>query len=107
MSHRFLTAAMAALFAVPVSLDAQKAGSSAERPTLRAHRVAEAPMIDGVVLNDPIWSQVQGSDQFWQVTPDDGQPASERTEVRVAYTETTLYIAVVAHDRQAEGILGS
>ena len=44
---------------------------------------------------------------FWQVQPDEGQPASERTEVRIIFTADTLYVGVVCYDREPSGIIVS
>jgi hypothetical protein len=56
-------------------------------------RVHVAPQVDGV-LDDEVWRSVPASDQFVQSFPHDGAPASERTDVRVAYDGDNLYIAV-------------
>ncbi|MDX1384659.1 MAG: DUF5916 domain-containing protein, partial [Thermoanaerobaculia bacterium] len=41
---------------------------------------------------------------FTQVRPDEGTPATERTEVRVAYDATHLYIGVVCYDSQPDAL---
>ena len=56
-------------------------------------------MLDGEVLADPVWTNVVPATEFWQTQPDEGQPASERTEVRVVFTESTLYFGVICYDR--------
>jgi hypothetical protein len=48
------------------------------------------PVIDGDVLDDKAWAAAKVITGFWQTTPDEGQPASENTEVRVLYTATAL-----------------
>ena len=73
-------------------------GPTAERPVATAHQIRDAPVLDGDVLADPLWNQVTPTGDFWQTTPDQGVPASERTDVRVAYTDTTLYVGVVLYD---------
>ncbi len=60
-----------------------------------ATRATEAPIIDGDVLGDPAWAQATPITTFWQEQPNEGQPASERTEVRVVFTADTLYIGAV------------
>ena len=45
-----------------------------------------APVVDGNVLDDKAWATAKVISGFWQTTPDEGQPASENTEVRVLYT---------------------
>ena len=72
-----------------------------------ASRAAEAPTLDGDVLGDPAWAQATPITGFWQEQPDEGQPASERTEVRVIFTDDTLYIGVVMYDRDPSGIIVS
>ena len=38
---------------------------------------------------------------FTQIDPDEGQPATERTEVRVLYDDRALYVGVRLFDRDA------
>ena len=66
---------------------------------------ARAPVIDGDVLADPAWAAVAPLTDFWQTTPDAGAPASQRTEVRILFTETTLYFGVVCFDDDPCGII--
>ena len=75
-----------------------------------AAEAAEAqtvPVIDGSVVDDKAWATAKVITGFWQTTPDEGQPASENTEVRVLYTDTALYIGVVNYDREPELIISS
>lgn len=65
----------------------------------------EKPVIDGDVLNDPAWKDIAATRQFWQTSPDEGQPASEKTEVRIVYSSKVLYIGVVCYDRNPSGIV--
>src|SRR5829696_1797408 len=66
-----------------------------------------APSIDGVVLDDAAWETATVITGFWQTTPNEGQPASENTEVRVIYTPETLYIGVVNYDREPDQIISA
>ncbi len=68
------------------------------RPSARAHRLTVVPTIDGNVLDDPAWRGAEAITGFWQIQPHAGQPASQRTEVFVGFTDTALHIAVVAYD---------
>jgi uncharacterized protein DUF5916 len=77
------------------------------RPRLQAVRLEAAPALDGDVLTDPIWSAVPAATEFWQTRPYAGEPSSERTEVRVAFTATTLYVGVVCFDREPDKIIVS
>jgi hypothetical protein len=51
------------------------------------------------------WSRVTPASDFRQSDPTEGAPASERTEVYVAYTPTDLYIGAWFHDSDPSGIL--
>ena len=77
----------------------------AEPPEALAVRGTTAPTVDGDVLADPAWATVSPLTGFWQITPDAGAPASQPTEVRILFTEDTLYFGVVCHDREPGGIV--
>ncbi len=84
---------------------------SAERPLtppqMNAGRLSATPDIDGRVLDDDAWSGLVPGSGFWQVQPNDGQPATQKTEVFVGYTDTALYIGVIARDDNPEDIIVS
>ena len=71
----------------------------AARPQMTAVRLPDAPLLDGEVSGDPVWQTVPAESGFVQQSPDEGQPASERTEVRIGYTRDALYLGVVCFDR--------
>src|SRR5688572_13755014 len=58
---------------------------AAPSATFRALRTAQPPVIDGR-LSDEAWSQVEAASDFTQRDPDEGKPATERTEVRSSTT---------------------
>ena len=65
--------------------------------------VEEGPTLDGV-LDERIWNQAALIDQFVQQEPFEGQPGSERTEVRILYDSRTLYIGLQAFDAAPNGV---
>ena len=69
--------------------------------------LAEDPIIDGEVLNEPLWEQVYTIRDLKQIKPDYGAPASEKTAVKIAYSTKTLYVAVVCFDTSPEKIVVS
>ena len=77
------------------------------QPTLTAVRVEQAPAIDGDVAGDPAWRTAVPVSGFHQEQPDEGQPSTERTEVRVVYTRSAIYIGVICYDREPGGIIVS
>ena len=66
-------------------------------PFTRALRVDQDPVVDGDVLSDPAWVDALPVSAFTQNTPDEGNPASEHTDVFIVYTEDTLYFGVVCY----------
>lgn len=80
-------------------------GGAAARPTASAQRVEEGPTLDGDVLSDPIWAQATPITGFRQYQPNEGQPVSERTEVRMIFTRDTLYVGVVCYDSDPANII--
>ena len=68
------------------------------QPTLQAQLLDEPPALDGLVLEDPLWQSVAPGTNFQQVQPNEGMPASARTEVRVGYSADMLFVAVVCFD---------
>ena len=78
--------------------------AAATFPATVAVASESAPLLDGMVLGDPAWADVVPATGFRQTRPDEGEPASERTEVRVVFTESTLYVGIVCYDRDAGAI---
>ncbi len=78
-----------------------------ERPIANAVSISEEPSIDGEVLNDEIWQGIKPFGLLSQMQPNYGQPASEKTEIRIAYTASTFYLSVVCFDSQPENLVVS
>jgi hypothetical protein len=77
------------------------------RPIGSAVAVAEPPVLDGDVLGDPVWQAAEPMTGFWQEQPFEGQPSTERTEVRIVFTTDTLYVGVVCFDSNPGAIIVS
>jgi len=84
---------------------ATSAQAPADRPVVRAAEMTSIPVLDGRVLEDSAWASLIPATGFWQVQPDDGEPATQRTEVYVGYSDDALYIGVVAYDDDPDAIL--
>jgi hypothetical protein len=69
-----------------------------------ARRISEPPDIDGV-LDDRVWQTVAPLTDFVQAEPQQGEPATERTEVRIAYDDRTLFVGVTCYDSDPAGII--
>ena len=66
------------------------------RPRAVAARTNQPPRIDGR-LDDAVWLSVEPITDFVQTSPVEGAPATERTEVWIAYDRDHLYLAFYAH----------
>jgi hypothetical protein len=86
---------------------APSAAPAAAANIATASKAPEAPVIDGDVFADPAWAQATPITTFWQEQPNEGQPVSERTEVRIMFTADTLYIGAVMYDTDPSGIIVS
>lgn len=77
-----------------------------EKRTVAAVRLDETEEVhlDGR-LDESFWSRILPATDFLQQEPLEGRPATERTEVHIAYDEENLYLGVMAHDSDPEGIL--
>src|SRR5215471_2069085 len=78
---------------------------------LTAH-VDAVPIPDGPnafrvngTVSDEVWREVPATENFVQREPQDGGSPSQRTEFRVAYDSTTLYVKVRAFDTNPEKIV--
>lgn len=80
-------------------------GPLTERPVMQAFAFETVPVLDGSVLGDPAWDGLIPASGFWQVQPDEGQAATQKTEVFIGYSEHALYIGVVAYDDNPDGII--
>jgi uncharacterized protein DUF5916/cellulose/xylan binding protein with CBM9 domain len=76
------------------------------RPVATAARTAEAPIIDGN-MDDPAWQQATPLLNFVQAEPLEGQPATERTEVRLLYDDRYIYVGVICYDSDPSQIIVS
>ncbi len=76
------------------------------QPSAAATRIdaSEAPVIDGD-FSDPVWKKATTIDEFYQLEPHEGAPASERTVVKMAYDRDNLYFAIYAHDDEPKNII--
>ena len=68
----------------------------------QATRVERAPRLDGT-LDDSVWQQAAPITDFRQREPYEGQPATERTEVRLLYSRNEIYVGIACHDSAASG----
>ena len=69
-----------------------------EHPTLRAVRATAPVSIDGD-LSDAAWQSAPEFTDFTQHDPDDGQPPTMRTSIRILYDEDQIVTAFVGGEQ--------
>ena len=75
--------------------------------TVNAVRTAQAPQLDGTVLGESIWQQAELIEGFEQTTPDEGDAATEKTEVRILFDDEYFYVGVVCYHKDPSQIIVS
>ncbi|UCH62747.1 MAG: carbohydrate binding family 9 domain-containing protein [Fidelibacterota bacterium] len=64
----------------------------------------ESIRLDGI-LDEAVWLEATPAADFLQQDPDEGEPATERTEVFVVYDRDNLYLGVMLYDSDPDGII--
>jgi hypothetical protein len=78
----------------------------AQAQALKAVRVEKGPSLDPA-LSDPAWAQAAAFTGFTMVFPNPGEAPTERTELRIVYDATDLYVGVRCFDREPDRIAGN
>ncbi|MBK6445689.1 MAG: carbohydrate binding family 9 domain-containing protein [Bacteroidetes bacterium] len=60
--------------------------------------------IDGI-LDEEAWKAAAIAGDFMQLDPAEGKPVSQKTEVRLMYDNTSIYIGAMMHDTSPDSIL--
>lgn len=78
---------------------------SAQKRTINAYKLngTESIELDGIA-NDEVWKKAEKVSGLIQRFPNDGKPASERTEFSVAYDDKYLYVLARAYDSSPDSI---
>ena len=86
------------------TLTAAAASAQESRHAATAAHVQDSPVLDGS-LDEPAWRSAEPLVDFTQAEPAEGQPASEATEVRIAFDDAAAYVGVVCHDSNPSQIV--
>ena len=84
---------------VTAELDAES-----QTKRVQAHRLEQPPDFDGFV-NESLWESIPPATGFIQQNPEEGEPSSERTEVRIAFDERHLYFGIICFDSEPHNIV--
>ncbi len=106
-----LTAILATVLGLVRPLAAQNAAAPQAAPTraegaraFTAPVVTQRPVVDGK-LDDPVWGSAPVLDRFVQRELHEGDPVTERTEVRIVTDGEAIYVGAWMYDREPTGIV--
>lgn len=103
MSDRLLAVLIAFLCSMTLAQ-----GEPMPRTEGTAMALATAPELDGKVLGDPVWETQLPMSDFTQLQPENGTPASHRTEVYFGFTQSALHIAFLCyHDDPSQIVVAN
>lgn len=95
------------IFGLVIIIEYPAAGQTGanHNKTLRAYKLEpnDKLILDGMVTEE-FWDSVDIATNFLQQEPIEGDSATERTVVRVAYDQDNLYIGVMLYDSNPSGI---
>ena len=74
------------------------------RKQMQAVQATSPIVVDGA-LDEEVWSRAIPATGFTQSDPQEGQPATELTEVRIAFDADYLYIGALCRDSDPSGIV--
>ena len=100
-----LTLLWVSMLSIPIRVDAQTQ-TERELPRMSAQRISDEIKIDGV-LDEPIWQNVEPIRQLYQIQPDQGDPATEQSEIRILYDDKKLYFGFVFFDSGMDKIVAN
>src|SRR5882724_10843839 len=90
--------------------EAPPAGRAAKdesvRITAEATYIDHVPRLDGT-LDDPLWQSAKVITDFRQREPNEGEPATEKTEVRILYTRHAVYFGIHCYDSVPSRIIAT
>jgi len=86
-------------------IDKELLKKAQESKVVKAYRLTGPINLDGQ-LTEEIY-QNPAAEDFLQTDPVDGQAASEKTRVWVAYDQTNIYVGAYCYDSNPKGIMAS
>ncbi len=86
-----------------IGADAQ---TEQELPRTSATRIAEEIKVDGV-LDEPAWQNVEPIRELYQIQPDEGEPMTQPSEVRILYDDKKLYFGFVFFEMEIDKLVAN
>lgn len=105
---RHVLGVLTSVVLLPVASAGQISDTNQNQPSVRAIRLGleEEISLDGR-LDEAVWERAVPATDFKQSDPENGQPATEDTEIRIVFDENNLYIGAEFFDSDPEGLLAN
>ena len=102
--------AVACIVAASTTAVAADAASTSQIPAPDGRRTVTAVETRGAItldgaLDEAAWRTAEPATDFVQAEPHEGQPATERTDVRLVFDRDALYVGVVCQDATPNGLI--
>lgn len=97
MFRNWFLAVIVALLCFSTNLYGQTKGINREKYRINISKTDNPVNVDGI-MDETVWKSADRADNFHRVMPTDTGFASAKTEVRVTYTESTLYLGIICYD---------
>ena len=95
---------LVSLCVFPILGSSQDIGNSNGLKEMKGHLLNGVELhMDGIV-DEAFWLNIPGNGNFLMQEPKEGGEPTERTEIRVAFDNQNIYIAVICHDSNPSGI---
>lgn len=94
-------------FSAASLLLAANTGLAQEAPKTITARYTDAPIYLNGILDEPAWESAETGGDFVQFFPSDAVGAEHATEFKIVYSETHLYVAVIAHAANGNYVVSS
>ena len=91
-------------FVILIILTSFYASGLPQKKQIVATKVNTPPMLDGI-LNDNVWNNVPIATDFIQLRPNNGQKATQISEVRFIYDDEAVYVGAMLYDTAPDSIL--
>ncbi len=106
LNLRYRSGASIALVLLPLALPGVVWAETGDAPvpSVQALQIDGTIRLDGI-LDEELWRRAEAATGFTQREPRPGEPATERTFVRILFDQETLYIGIDARDAKPERII--
>ena len=75
-------------------------------PRTSANRISDKIIIDGI-LDEPVWHNTQPIRMFLQIQPNENEPMTQPSEVRILYDEKKIYFGFIFYDSEIDKLVAN